>query len=247
MKISELLEAIEPKKSNLPSAPSINDEPEDDVEDNDVEDNSKVNDYMNLASSMGNDMYSLSQWNYSDEFNNIGPDTSVLSVIESLSDIPEVANYISASEEYAVARDKRVCALIYVKSTNTFISFTADRERVIMSPRVNELASDSLVDSGQVSVLQMVMNTGMKYTRIASKSGDFDVGQSSGNSNFVPMLEALADGALKLPSVNTSAKVSSGDASVKFSLSDDDFEAKVRARMAEKKAKKDAVLKANKG
>ena len=102
MKITELLEALEPKKSNLPSAASLNDEPEDDV-DNDAEDSDSdfskgVDDFKRLGASFGPDLYSFSSISYHSGWDakNSSDLAAKLHTIE-LDGIDSVANQMSSA------------------------------------------------------------------------------------------------------------------------------------------------------
>lgn len=159
MKISELLEAIEQPKSNLASAPSLDDEPESDVEDQ--EDSGDIDAFISQAGDLGGDLYSLTIYNYSDDWANVDPGTPVKSVIERAAGEVnrKVVDAYLNQDIAGIANDRMISNMILNSRNGRMFAFSSGiNAKPLFNPSVK-----SLVEPDQISVLKKIMNAGKRY------------------------------------------------------------------------------------
>lgn len=206
MKIRELLEAIEPKKSNLPSAPSLNDpieEPNDEVdgeEDGDDEsdedstdDSGDVEKIKSIGSSLGDDLYSVTVYNTTDDFANIEQVTSHTWKLEDFGS-PVVKSYLSQSDN-DISNEKTISCVIYNSRNGEFFRFNSGETGSGFEPNLHSLVSSGVIDSDQVNVLRDIESIGNKYHRalgnVSWKAGQEAEGR--GASQLYNVLSRLKD------------------------------------------------------
>jgi hypothetical protein len=171
MKISELLREAEKKKkvSGLPSAPSIDDEPEDDIEDDtadDVEDDEgddNVDNIKSIGGDLGDDLYSVTVYNTTDDFANISQVTSHTWKLENTKS-PEVNDYLSQSD-HDISNEKIISCVIYNARNGEFFRFNSGQDGSGFTPDIHSLVGSGVVDADQVGILKNIESVGKKYTQ----------------------------------------------------------------------------------
>lgn len=163
MKISELLEAIAPKKSNLPSAASIDDAPVDDVEGGiDSEENVNefakgVDDFKKISSNFGPDLYSFSSIVYHG-----GWDT------KNSSDLAAKLNLIDLDGIDRVASEMRSAS--GRDGSMTFVIVNGRSGEVVVAGFGEDSVSDGIVmatlDADQTSIVNRINALNIKYARV---------------------------------------------------------------------------------
>ena len=174
MLITELLkENTLPKPtSKLASAPSINDEPSDEVVDEpgdteDTEDGGDLDAVKDIGSSLGKDLYSVTVYNTQDDFANIEQDihnTDILSAIDN----SVVKAYLRQSN-ITVGNEKSINCLIMNARNGEFIAFDSGEHGQGFDVAVQQLASSGTIDPDQVNVLVDIAALGKKYNHIVNK------------------------------------------------------------------------------
>lgn len=161
MKIRELLEAIAPKKSNLPSAASIDDAPVDDVEDSEVDDSGNVDAFIQSAGSLGSDLYSLTIYNYSDDWANVDPGTPAKSVIEAAAGEKnrEIVDAYLGQDVAGIANDRMISNIILNSRNGAMFAFSCG---INAKPQFNPSVK-SLVEPDQIPVLKKIQSAGKRY------------------------------------------------------------------------------------
>ena len=119
MKISELLEAIEPKKSNLSSAPSLNDQPDDVDGEEESTDDRGIESFKGVAGDLGDDLYSAIAFKISDDFDDV---RKVNKVANAISDVPGTEQYLAQNTRW-VADNKIVPVVILNATTGEVVEF----------------------------------------------------------------------------------------------------------------------------
>lgn len=171
MRISELLEAIKNHKSNLPSAPSINDEPLDsddelDGEEDDGEDSPEIVEFKNKAQDLGKDLYILSMYDYSRDFSNVGPNGPISGMLGKIDD-PVVNAYLN-QDNIDIVNNKLVSVLIYNDRNGEFIQYNAGEGAGAFE--------DVEVESDQAATLEKIQDAGLDYSdevgKVSWKAGE---------------------------------------------------------------------------
>lgn len=244
MKISELLdEAAGPKKpapkqSRLPSAPraaSIDDEPQDDESSTD---RGAIDALKAKMGSMGNDLFSISAYNYDDEFSSIGPNKTVRKLLDAIDD-PAVSDYWQY-DNMDITNDKIVSAVILNDRNGQFMTFyCGDGVTKIQPGDVRQLVRDGVIDSDQVGVLNRLMNSGKDYARVVGRT-EWKAGTEARNSRVYDALGDVID-TLSLPGLPHDAPVISYHDTVAASDEEhEDMIQRILAKRREKEEKKNA-------
>lgn len=249
MKISELLGAVRaineakqrdakipsPKKpaSRLASAPSINDEPGDvegEVDDAD-DSNGAISDLKAKMGSMGGDLYSISAYNYDDEFSKIGPNKVVRRMLDAV-DNPVISDYWQY-DNMDITNDKIVSAVILNDRNDEFITFYCGAGVNKFEPGdVQQLVRDGVIDNDQVSVLQQLKQSGEEYKRTIGRV-EWKAGYEARNSRVYDDLNGVID-ALRLPQLPREQVVSYHDLERE---TPDEREAAIQRILAKRKEK----------
>jgi len=209
MKISDLLETRIPKKffmpsaneaSQLPSAPSLNDEPsavDGPKNDNDNEDdNGNIDAFISRAGDLGSDLYSLTIYNYSDDWANVNPGTPVRSVIENAagSENRQVVDAYLNQDDSQIANDRMISNMILNSRNGRMFAFSSG---INARPQFNPSAKN-LVDGDQLGVLRRIQDAGKRYYDVVT-SFDSEYGFKPGyeadkatNSAGESLIEELA-------------------------------------------------------
>jgi len=176
MKISELLQENEPARplsapsSTPPSAPSLDDEPED-IEGSEEDDETSTEDFVDsvksVAGSLGKDLYSITVYNTGDNFANIEQDIKNAGILEQIDD-PVVQSYLRQGDA-AVGNEKAISCLIMNSRNGQFILFNSGEDGRGLDTDVNRLTSDGVIDVDQVNVLRDIDSLGKKYNHIVNK------------------------------------------------------------------------------
>ncbi len=180
MKISELLETRIPKKffmpsakeaSELPSAPSLNDEPSavDGPKNDNEDDKGNIDAFISRAGDLGSDLYSLTIYNYGDDWANVNPGTPVRSVIENAagSENRQVVDAYLNQDDSQIANDRMISNMILNSRNGRMFAFSSG---INARPQFNPSAKN-LVDGDQLGVLRRIQDAGKKYYRAVT---DFD-------------------------------------------------------------------------
>lgn len=199
MKISELLgEAVEkPKKnaaSSLPTAASL-----DDVKDvNDGEDSmdddtdgeelsAAAQEFINQAGDLGDDLYTLTIYNYGDDWANVNPGTPVRSVIERAaegdSDNQRVVDAYLNQSDSTIANERMISQIILNGRNGKMFAFSVG---INAEPKFNPPAK-SVVDGDQLAVLRRIHSMGKRYFQAATAFDDeqgFKAGYESDGATY---------------------------------------------------------------
>jgi hypothetical protein len=201
MRISELLNENElprkPKKptSNLQSAASINDEPEDEL-DNDVEDGDdggSSDDIKSIGGDLGRDLYSVTVYNTGDDFADISQVTSHTWKLENFKS-PVIKSYLSQSN-HDISNEKTISCVIFNSRNGEFFRFNSGESGGGFEPDLNQLVSGGMIDPDQLNVLRDIDSVGKKYAA-ALANVDWKAGNTAegrGASQMYNVLSRLKD------------------------------------------------------
>jgi hypothetical protein len=177
MKIQELLEGVI-KGSSLPSAPSLNDQP-DDVEDelDDQQDGEQPaddgdnGDYVDgikaVSGDLGRDLYSITVYNTADNFANIDQDVRNSGLLDEIDD-PVVQSYLRQSNN-TISNEKMISCLIMNARNGKFVAFSSGEDSTGLSNDAGNLLSSGVIDSDQVNILKDIEAAGKRYNNILGK------------------------------------------------------------------------------
>jgi hypothetical protein len=210
MKITELLNEAAKKqsaKSDLPEPTELEQDDEledededledDELEDEDDEDTVDIEDFKGVAGSLGSDLYSLTAYDYSNEFSSVGPNDQIMNILEPLSKRSKpVADYLSVELD-TITDDKVVSAVILNERNGEMFGFYAGTGGALFSPPLSTLTSKRIVDPDQVTVLKRIESAGKDYAKIV-KRVDWDAGEEASDSIVYDSLDGLTY-ALRLP------------------------------------------------
>jgi hypothetical protein len=186
MLISELLkENTLPKPtSKLASAPSINDEPSDEVsdepEDTEVDDGGDLDAVKNIGGSLGKDLYSVTVYNTQDNFANIDQDIKNADVLEQF-DNETVQAYLRQSSA-SVGNEKAISCLIMNARNGEFIAFNSGEDGQGFDTGIEGLASSGIIDADQVNILRDISALGKKYNHVVNRVDWRPGTEAEGNS-----------------------------------------------------------------
>jgi len=177
MKISELLETRIPKKffmpnakeaSQLPSAPSLNDEPSavdgpgdaevDDSEENTVDENA-VSQFKSAASSLGSGLFVLSPWDYPAAWSGeTADDGRMHSAVVLAGDLGFDISSIENLSDQAVADGRRIDAVFLNGQTDTMFTLQASGASgdVQWTPSLSDLQTSGGVTNPQLTKLKKI-------------------------------------------------------------------------------------------
>jgi len=209
MKITELLNEATKKpaaKQELPEPTELekDDELEDDEFEDEVDDDEDTDDddddleaFKDAAGRLGSDLYSLTAYDYSNEFSSVGPNDRIMNILEPLSSSSKpVADYLSV-ELSTITDDKVVSAVILNERNGEMFGFYSGTGGSLFSPSLSTLISKGIVDTDQVTVLKRIEAAGKDYARVV-KRVDWDAGEEASDSSVYDSLDGLTS-ALKLP------------------------------------------------
>lgn len=170
MKIRELLEAVEPKKSNLPSAPSLNDEPsavdgpQDDSQ-NDTDDSQNDTDENAVAQfkqdgvSIGGGIFALSAWAYPAAWSGGGySDTRMHTITTLARELGiDVGDYEYLNDQ-DMTDGRRLEIIFFNEQTDAMfrLSASGDSGVVEFSPSLADLQADGSVTNAQMRAVKKI-------------------------------------------------------------------------------------------
>jgi hypothetical protein len=187
MLISELLkENTLPKPtSKLASAPSINDEPSDEVvdepEDTEVDDGGDLDAVLAVAGDLGDDLYSVLAFNISNDFDDVKLVNKVATVLR---DLPGTEDYLAQNTSW-IADNKIVPVLIVNGATGEVAEFYS-------GVNTNELTGTFKMTPVQRTKLKSVLAAGGRYSKVVSDA-DWVAGESPSDEDVYDALDDLKD------------------------------------------------------
>lgn len=178
MKITELLEGRIPRKywqphsrsstteaSNLPSAPSLNDEPQDELDGEEADDEeatvdgNAVGDFKQDAVSIGGGIQALSAWVYPEAWSGGGYSDILMHRITSLADElgVDLGDYSHLNDQ-DMADGRRLEIVFFNEQTDTLFRLSASGNdgRVEWSPGLSDLQADGSVTNAQMAALKRI-------------------------------------------------------------------------------------------
>jgi hypothetical protein len=176
-----LLEAEEEFKSRLPTAPSLDDEPEDDEDDDD----GNTDEFKSMAGDMGKGLYALSAYNYGNYFTPRSSNSAAEYEIESAAkNSPHTKNAVqklltvSANDisetrglAFAILNDRNGAVFSFIVSPTGSV----DSAKLLpANPAV--LAQKGLIDIDQVSVLNKLQQAGDAYADAQISNDNWETG-----------------------------------------------------------------------
>lgn len=208
MKISELLETRiskkyfmgeEPEASRLPSAPSLNDEPQDDdnsddeANDSTEVDSDKVESIKGVGGDLGRDLYSVTVYNTTEEFADISQITKPTWALEDFGS-PVVKSYLSQSDA-DISNDKTISCVIFNARNGEFFRFDSGLGGSGFEPGIDSLVSSGVIDNDQVNVLRDIESVGRQYSEILDKViwNAGEVAEGRGAKQLYNVLSRLKD------------------------------------------------------
>lgn len=199
-------QTAEPPKDELdPELDDLDrDEDTEDAEDSDQE-GTDFEPFKKLAGRLGKDLYSVSAYDYTNEFSSVGPNSVIKDMLEGYQDEYEaVKNYLSVDLP-TITEDKVVSAIILNERTGEFFGYYAGTGGALFSPSMNRLKSDGWVEADQQSVLDNIDAAGKYYSSLVKRI-DWDAGSEASNPKIYDRLDALTY-ALKLPDLPAKPRV----------------------------------------
>jgi hypothetical protein len=187
MLITELLkENTLPKPtSKLASAPSINDEPSDEVvdepEDTEVDDGGDLDAVLAVAGDLGDDLYSVLAFNISNDFDDVKLVNKVATVLR---DLPGTEDYLAQNTSW-IADNKIVPVLIVNGATGEVAEFYS-------GVNTNELTGTFKMTPLQRTKLKAVLAAGGRYGDAVSNT-DWVAGESPSDEGVYDALDDLKD------------------------------------------------------
>jgi hypothetical protein len=169
MLISELLKENELNKSALPKAASINDGPELEIDDEEEGLSDGARQFVNQGGNLGSDLYTLTIYNYGNDWANVNPGTPVRSVIENAAGDDEanqavVDAYLDQSDS-EISNERMISQMIINARNGAMFAFSVG---IGMKPQFNPSAK-SLVEPDQIPVLKSIISAGNAYYRAVTK------------------------------------------------------------------------------
>ena len=207
--------------------------------------------FKKLAGKLGKDMYSVSAYDYSNEFSSVGPNSVVKDMLEGYADEwKAVKDYLSVDLPTIVG-DKVVSAIILNERTGEFFGYYSGTGGSLFSPSLNSLVRDGWVEQDQQSVLNDIAAAGKYYSSLVKRI-DWDAGSEASNPKVYDRLDALTY-ALKLPDLPEKPSIRVPDSELspeslkKRKEFQDELDKRVKARLekylADKKAKEKEIEK----
>lgn len=257
MKISELLQEAARKAARQEIEPSDLDDLDnddvddldnddvdnDDVDDTDNDDGPDLDEFKKLAGRIGGDLYSLTAYDYSNEFSSVGPNSTVMSVLEPLSDqYDAVKNYLSVDLSTIVG-DKVVSAVILNDRTGDIFGYYAGTGGALFNPGISSLIKNGAVEGDQVGALRDIEAAGKQYSSLVKRI-DWDAGSEASNPRIYDHLDALTY-ALRLPDLpeKRSIRVPDDQLTADELKMRNDIKAKLRAKLDAAKEKQKQIEK----
>jgi hypothetical protein len=171
MLISELLKENEINKSALPKAASINDEPEELEGDSEVDSSEEeglsdgAQQFVNQGGDLGSDLYTLTIYNYGDDWANVNPGTPHRSVIENAAGDDEtnqkVVDAYLNQDDSEISNERMISQMIINARNGAMFAFSVG---INAKPQFNPSAK-SLVEPDQIPVLKSIQSAGSAYYR----------------------------------------------------------------------------------
>jgi hypothetical protein len=255
MRIRELLsEAVKDDVDNLDDLDFNDDDVEDELDNDDVEDEEETDDdddsgggdydeFKRLAGKLGNELYAISMYDYSNEFSSIGPNDTILQMLEGFAGDAVIDQYIGVGEGQ-ISDQKIISAVILNDRNNKFFAYYSGDGILGYSPvdTVQQLVSSGIVDSDQTAVLNRIAGNGARYNE-AVENTSWEAGEEAEDSSVYDALDALTY-SLRLPDMPAPPRVTPdselSDEELKFrkDLQADlqkDFEDWIASQKAQKK------------
>lgn len=237
---------LEPN-DELDSETDSEDDDELDREDDDEDRDAALDEFKQLAGDLGGDLYSITMYDYSNEFSSIGPNSRVENVLTDLSGDPIIDQYLGVGE-MQTSDDKIVGAVILNDRNGKFFAYYSGDGIEGFSPQESAqgLVGAGIISSDQVAPLQSVARAGKEYNKIVSNTY-WDAGETAEDSRVYGALDSLTS-ALALPDLPVIRKAPRDD-----ELSDEQREEnrerheRVMAAVKAELAKRAAKIKKTKG
>lgn len=232
-----------------------NDELDSELDDDETDDEddtdraAALEDFVELAGNLGNDLYSITMYDYSNEFSSIGPNSRVENVLNDLSGDSIIDQYLGVGE-MQTSEDKIVGAVILNDRVGKFFAYYSGDGIEGFSPveSVQGLVGAGIISSDQVAPLQDVARAGKQYNKIVSNTY-WDAGETAEDSRVYGALDELTS-ALALPDLPVIRRAPSDNElsdeqrainkDIAAALSSDEMTARFEKFMAGKKKKKNA-------
>ncbi len=180
MLISELLKENElnKHKSKLPKAASLDDEPQELEGDSEIDSDSDeglsdgAQQFVNQGGDLGSDLYTLTIYNYGDDWANVNPGTPHRSVIENAAGDDEtnqaVVDAYLNQKDSEIANERMISQMIINARNGAMFAFSVG---IGMKPQFNPSAK-SLVEPDQIPVLKSIISAGNAYYRAVTAFDD---------------------------------------------------------------------------
>jgi len=218
MRIRELLsEAVKDDVDNLDDLDFNDDDVEDELDNDDVEDEEETDDdddsgggdydeFKRLAGKLGNELYAISMYDYSNEFSSIGPNDTILQMLEGFAGDAVIDQYIGVGEGQ-ISDQKIISAVILNDRNNKFFAYYSGDGILGYSPvdTVQQLVSSGIVDSDQTAVLNRIAGNGARYNE-AVENTSWEAGEEAEDSSVYDALDALTY-SLRLPDMPAPPRV----------------------------------------
>ena len=218
MRIRDIINEAANKPDEMPPQddelePDELDSETDDDETDDEDDSDRdaaLEDFVELAGNLGNDLYSITMYDYSNEFSSIGPNSRVENVLTDLSGDPIIDQYLGVGE-MQTSDDKIVGAVILNDRNGKFFAYYSGDGVEGFSPQesVQGLVGAGIISSDQVAPLQGIARAGKQYNKIVSNTY-WDAGETAEDSRVYSALDALTS-ALALPDLPVIRRVPRDD------------------------------------
>lgn len=220
---------LEPN-DELDSETDSEDDDELDREDDDEDRDAALDEFKQLAGDLGGDLYSITMYDYSNEFSSIGPNSRVENVLTDLSGDSIIDQYLGVGE-MQTSDDKIVGAVILNDRNGKFFAYYSGDGIEGFSPQESAqgLVGAGIISSDQVGPLQAVKRAGKEYNKIVSNTY-WDAGETAEDSRVYGALDSLTS-ALALPDLPVIRNYANDD---DVSPEDKELNDKIAARMQSK-------------
>jgi hypothetical protein len=165
---------------------------EDTVDTDDTDDNSNnVEAFKETAGSIGDGLYALTMYDYSNDFAGIGPDSGIKSIIETFRDQPGVEKYLATDINKIVDRHV-IAAVILNENNDQAFAFYAGKGVLGTSPdSLADMVRKGIIDADQKNRLQEIINTGAEYQDAVENTESWKPGYDADNEEVYDAMRAL--------------------------------------------------------
>jgi len=148
-----------------------------------------ISEFQQSGGMFGTDLYSLTMFNYRDDFADIGADSEVRRLLGEFSDFDSVATYLKV-EPYKISHNKVVAAVILNGRSGHVFTYYAGRDIHGFSPDLDTLINTGIVDQDQVPALSRVLESGQEWQESVAKV-DWKSGYAAPNDDVYCSLSGL--------------------------------------------------------